>query len=95
MADVTFGEAKIRAVGDLMRSDERVVVIGGALFGGLLHQKFVQPLFDEFDARILRTPISELHWNWSAAIGRLWSASNEPFHSTRTWPRPITTTPSC
>jgi pyruvate dehydrogenase E1 component beta subunit len=60
MADITFGEAKIKAIADLMRADERVVVIGGALFGGLLHQKFVQPLFDEFDSRILRTPISEL-----------------------------------
>jgi pyruvate/2-oxoglutarate/acetoin dehydrogenase E1 component len=60
MADITFGEAKIKAVRDLMRADERVVVIGGALFGGLLHQKFVQPLYDEFDARILRTPIAEL-----------------------------------
>src|SRR5262245_20422809 len=60
MSDISFGEAKIKAVGDLMRADERVVVIGGGLFGGLLHQKFVQPLFDEFDSRILRTPISEL-----------------------------------
>lgn len=60
MADITFGEAKIKAVGDLMRDDERVVIIGGALLGGLLHSRFVQPLFDEFDARILRTPIAEL-----------------------------------
>jgi pyruvate dehydrogenase E1 component beta subunit len=60
MTGINFGEAKIAAVGHLMRTDERVVVIGGALFGGLLHQKFVQPLFDEFDSRILRTPISEL-----------------------------------
>jgi pyruvate/2-oxoglutarate/acetoin dehydrogenase E1 component len=60
MADITFGEAKIKAVGDLMRDDERVVIIGGALLGGLLHARFVQPLFDEFDARILRTPIAEL-----------------------------------
>jgi len=60
MADITFGEAKIKAVGDLMRDDDRVVIIGGALLGGLLHSRFVQPLFDEFDARILRTPIAEL-----------------------------------
>ncbi len=60
MADITFGEAKIKAVGDLMRDDDRVVIIGGALLGGLLHSRYVQPLFDEFDARILRTPIAEL-----------------------------------
>ena len=60
MPETTFGLAKIKAVGDLMRDDERVVVIGGAGFGGLLHSKFVQPLFDEFDDRILRTPIAEL-----------------------------------
>jgi len=60
VADITFGEAKIKAVGDLMRDDDRVVIIGGALLGGLLHSRFVQPLFDEFDARILRTPIAEL-----------------------------------
>jgi pyruvate/2-oxoglutarate/acetoin dehydrogenase E1 component len=60
MPETTFGLAKIKAVGKLMRDDERVVVIGGAGFGGLLHSKFVQPLFDEFDARILRTPIAEL-----------------------------------
>jgi pyruvate dehydrogenase E1 component beta subunit len=55
-----FGEAKIKAVGDLMRADENVVIIGGAGFGGLLHSKYVRPLFDEFDSRILRTPIAEL-----------------------------------
>jgi pyruvate dehydrogenase E1 component beta subunit len=60
MTDTTFGEAKIKAVGDLMREDERVVVIGGAGFGGLLHSKYVKPLHDEFGARILRTPIAEL-----------------------------------
>lgn len=60
MADVMFGVAKIKAVGDLMRSDERVVIIGGAGFGGLLYSKYVKPLFDEFDSRILRTPIAEL-----------------------------------
>jgi pyruvate dehydrogenase E1 component beta subunit len=60
MAEITFGEAKIKAVGDLMREDDRVVIIGGAGFGGLLHSKFVQPLHDEFDSRILRTPIAEL-----------------------------------
>jgi pyruvate/2-oxoglutarate/acetoin dehydrogenase E1 component len=60
MADITFGEAKIKAVADVMRADERVVIIGGASFGGLLHGKLVQPLFDEFDSRILRTPIAEL-----------------------------------
>ena len=60
MANTTFGESKIKAVGDLMRDDERVVIIGGAGFGGLLHSKFVKPLIDEFDNRILRTPIAEL-----------------------------------
>lgn len=60
MTDTTFGEAKIKAVGDLMRADERVVIIGGAGFGGLLHAKYVKPLHDEFDARILHTPIAEL-----------------------------------
>ena len=60
MADTTFGEAKIRAVGDLMRADKSIVIIGGAGFGGLLHAKFVKPLHEEFGARILNTPISEL-----------------------------------
>jgi len=60
MTDITFGEAKIKAVGDLMREDERVVIIGGAGFGGLLHAKYVKPLHDEFEPRILRTPIAEL-----------------------------------
>ena len=35
-------------------------VVIGAGFGGLLHSKYGKPLFDEFDARILRTPIAEL-----------------------------------
>ncbi|MPZ39313.1 MAG: alpha-ketoacid dehydrogenase subunit beta [Rhizobiales bacterium] len=60
MTDITFGEAKIKAVGDLMRDDERVIIIGGAGFGGLLHAKHVKPLHDEFEPRILRTPIAEL-----------------------------------
>lgn len=60
MAQTMFGEAKIKAVGDLMRGDENVVIIGGAGFGGLLHSQYTKPLFDEFDARILRTPIAEL-----------------------------------
>jgi pyruvate dehydrogenase E1 component beta subunit len=60
MTEITFGEAKIAAVGDLMRADERVVIIGGAAFGGLLHARYVQPLIDEFEPRILRTPIAEL-----------------------------------
>ncbi len=60
MAEITFGEAKVKAVGDIMRADERVVVIGGAGFGGLEHAAKVKPLIDEFDARILRTPIAEL-----------------------------------
>ena len=60
MAEITFGEAKVKAVGDIMREDERVVVIGGAGFGGLEHSAKVKPLIDEFDARILRTPIAEL-----------------------------------
>ena len=60
MATTMFGQAKIKAVGDIMRADKRVVIIGGAGFGGLLHSKYVKPLKDEFDARILNTPISEL-----------------------------------
>jgi pyruvate/2-oxoglutarate/acetoin dehydrogenase E1 component len=60
MADMMFGEAKIKAVGDLMRSNERAVIIGGAGFGGLLHSRYVKPLLDEFDDRIVRTPIAEL-----------------------------------
>jgi pyruvate/2-oxoglutarate/acetoin dehydrogenase E1 component len=60
MSEITFGEAKIRAVGDLMREDDRVVVIGGAGFGGLEHSAKVKPLIEEFDSRILRTPIAEL-----------------------------------
>jgi len=60
MAEITFGEAKVRAVGDIMRADERVVVIGGAGFGGLEHSAKVKPLIEEFDSRILRTPIAEL-----------------------------------
>lgn len=60
MTGTMFGEAKIKAVGDLMRDDERVIIIGGAGFGGLLHAKHVKPLHDEFEKRILRTPIAEL-----------------------------------
>lgn len=60
MAQKMFGEAKVEAVGNLMRGDESVVIIGGGGFGGLLHAKYVKPLFDEFDSRILRTPIAEL-----------------------------------
>ena len=60
MTQLMFGEAKIKAVGDLMRGDDRVVVIGGAGFGGLHHSKYCKPLFDEFDDRIVRTPIAEL-----------------------------------
>lgn len=72
---ISFGEAKIKAVGDLMRADPRVVIIGGAAFGGLLHQKFMRPLFEEFDSRILRTPIAELGFcgmGVGAAIGGLY-----------------------
>ena len=60
MTQLMFGQAKIKAVGDLMRGDDRVVVLGGAAFGGLHHSKYCQPLFDEFDDRIMRTPIAEL-----------------------------------
>lgn len=60
MTDIMFGEAKIKAVGDLMRAEERIVIIGGAHFGGLLHSRYVKPLFAEFDSRILQTPIAEL-----------------------------------
>ena len=60
MSSSKFGVAKIKAVGDLMRADKNVVIIGGAGFGGLLHTKYVKPLFDEFDDRIVRTPIAEL-----------------------------------
>ena len=60
MTQLMFGQAKIKAVGDLMRGDDRVVVLGGAAFGGLHHSKYCKPLFDEFDDRIMRTPIAEL-----------------------------------
>lgn len=60
MTHTMFGQAKVAAVGDLMRKDDRVVIIGGAGFGGLLHSAHVKPLFDAFDDRILRTPIAEL-----------------------------------
>ena len=75
MAEITFGAAKIRAVGDLMRADDRVVVIGGAGFGGLEHAAAVKPLIDEFEPRILRTPIAELGFCGmaiGAAIGGLY-----------------------
>jgi pyruvate dehydrogenase E1 component beta subunit len=60
MADITFGAAKIKAVGDMMREDERIVIIGGAGFGGLEHAADVVPLIEEFDSRVLMTPIAEL-----------------------------------
>jgi pyruvate dehydrogenase E1 component beta subunit len=60
MAEITFGEAKIRAIAELMRADERIVVIGGASFGGLEHSAAIKPIHDEFGPRILRTPIAEL-----------------------------------
>ena len=60
MTETTFGEAKVKAVGDLMREDERVIIIGGGGFGGLLNARQVKPLHDEFGPRILRTPIAEL-----------------------------------
>ena len=60
MAKTVFGEAKIKAVADIMREDDSVVIIGGASFGGLHHQAFSKPLFEEFDDRILRVPIAEL-----------------------------------
>lgn len=75
MADITFGEAKIKAVGEIMRDDDRVVVIGGAGFGGLEHSAAVKPLIDEFGSRILRTPIAELGYCGmaiGAAIGGLY-----------------------
>ncbi len=75
MAETTFGEAKIKAVGEIMREDERVVVIGGAGFGGLEHSAAVKPLHDEFETRILRTPIAELGYCGmaiGAAIGGLY-----------------------
>ena len=60
MALVSFGEARIAAVAELMREDDSIVVIGGASFGGLHHTAMSRPLFEEFDDRILRTPIAEL-----------------------------------
>src|SRR5262249_25976718 len=95
MTETTFGEAKIKAVGDLMRDDERVVIIGGAGFGGLLHAKHVKPLHDEFGPRILRTPIAELGFcgmGIGAATAGL-SPRLSPLtpHSSRCSPPPITT----
>jgi pyruvate dehydrogenase E1 component beta subunit len=60
MAQISFGAAKIKALGDLMRQDKRVVIIGGAGFGGLEHAADVRPMLDEFEDRVLETPISEL-----------------------------------
>lgn len=60
MAKITFGDARTKAVADLMRTDDDIVVVGGASFGGLHHQAYSKRLFDEFDDRILRTPIAEL-----------------------------------
>ena len=60
MTLVQFGKAKIDAVASLMREDDSIVIIGGASFGGLHHQGFSRPLFEEFNDRIMRTPIAEL-----------------------------------
>lgn len=60
MATTTFGAAKIKALGDLMRRDKSVVIIGGAGFGGLEHSADVKPMVAEFQDRVLETPISEL-----------------------------------
>jgi pyruvate dehydrogenase E1 component beta subunit len=60
MAEMSFGEAKIAAVAAAMRADERVVIIGGAGFGGHRHPTMAAPLFREFPDRIYRTPISEM-----------------------------------
>ncbi len=75
MAETMFGEAKIKAVGDIMREDERVIIIGGAGLGGLEHSQYVKPLRDEFESRILNTPIAELGYCGmaiGAAIGGLY-----------------------
>jgi pyruvate dehydrogenase E1 component beta subunit len=60
MADITFGTAKMRAIGDLMRADDRTVIVGGVSLGGLEHAAAIEPLIEEFGPRILRTPIAEL-----------------------------------
>ena len=60
MPELTFGEAKIQAVADAMRSDDRVVIMGGSSFGGLEYPGLARPLFQEFAHRILPTPIAEL-----------------------------------
>lgn len=67
MAETMFGAAKIRAVGDLMRRDENVVIIADAAFSGTTagpesswQAQFIKPLYDEFADRILSTPSAEL-----------------------------------
>ena len=60
MAQISFGAAKVKALGDLMRKDKSVVIIGGAGFGGLEHAADVRPMVSEFQDRVLETPISEL-----------------------------------
>jgi pyruvate dehydrogenase E1 component beta subunit len=74
MAEITFGEAKIQAVAETMRADDRVVIIGGGGFTGLHYQELVKPLHEEFRDRILRMPIAELGFvglSIGAAIGGL------------------------
>ncbi len=60
MAQMTFGEAKIAAVAQAMRQDERVVIIGGASFGGHRYPAMGVPLREEFPSRVYATPIAEL-----------------------------------
>lgn len=75
MLKTTFGIEKVKAVGDLMREDERIVIIGGVGLGGLEHSATVKPILDEFEARILHTPIAELGFCGmaiGAAIGGLY-----------------------
>ncbi|PZC45625.1 MAG: pyruvate dehydrogenase E1 component beta subunit [Chloroflexi bacterium] len=60
MVQMTFGEAKIAAVAQAMRQDERVIIIGGAAFGGHRYMTLGAPLVQEFPKRVYATPIAEL-----------------------------------
>lgn len=70
MSEVTYGEAKIAALGEAMRADERIVIIGGYAFNfsGLGHMHLAQPLLDEFPDRVYAPPISEAAFT-GAGIG--------------------------
>ena len=71
MAQTTFGEAKIKAVGDLMRADDRVIIIGGAGFGALafltLRPDAVSPVIETQVAVAATAPVDP-----ADTAGRQW-----------------------